>query len=142
MPVQIVIDTNVLISALRSRRGASFKLLSLVGVDNRFEINLSIPLVLEYEDVAKRPALAITLSNHDIDTIIDYLCLSANQRQIFFLWRPFLPDPKDDMVLEVAVEAQCDYIVSYNKRDFANVDTFGLQVLTPAEFLTLIGEIT
>ena len=141
MPHQIVVDTNVLIAALRSRRGASFRLLSLIGVDTRFEINLSVPLVLEYEDVAKRPSLEIELSPEDIDGIIDYLCLVANHRQIFFLWRPFLPDPKDDMVLELAVEAQCQYVVSHNKRDFSNVDQFGLAVVSPREFLKLIGEI-
>ena len=141
MPLQIVIDTNVLIAALRSRRGASFRLLSLLGLDSRFEINVSIPLVLEYEDVAKRPSLATGLSTEDIDAIIDYMCLIANKRQIFFLWRPFLPDPKDDMVLELAVEAECQYIVSHNKRDFQNVNKFGLEVLNPREFLTVIGEI-
>lgn len=141
MPYQIVVDTNVFIAALRSRRGASFRLLSLVGIDKRFEINVSIPLILEYEDVAKRPSLAINLSEQEIGDIIDYICSVANQRQIFFLWRPFLTDPNDDMILELAVVAQGDYIISYNKRHFANVDTFGLQVLNPREFLKLIGEI-
>lgn len=141
MPYQLVIDTNVLIAALRSRRGASFKLLSLIGIDERFEINISIPLLLEYEDVAKRSAPDIALTETDIDAIIDYICSVANHRQIFFLWRPFLPDPKDDMVLELAVEAQCDYIITYNKRDFPAINEFGLSVLDPREFLILIGEI-
>lgn len=142
MPFQLVVDTNVLIAALRSRRGASFRLLSLVGIDERFEINVSIPLVLEYEDVAKRPSPDIALSLMDIDAIIDYICSVANQRQIYFLWRPFLPDPKDDMVLELAVEAQSQYIITYNKRDFPGIDKFGLVVLNPREFLTLIGELS
>ena len=80
MPFQIVLDTNVFITALRSNRGASFRLLSLIGNDNRFAINISIPLVLEYEDVAKRPSAGITLSTQDVDTIIDYLCSVANHR--------------------------------------------------------------
>lgn len=141
MALQVVIDTNVLIAALRSRLGASFRLLSMVGLDDRFEVNLSIPLVLEYEEVAKRPSTETALTPGEIDSVIDYLCSVANRRQIFFLWRPFLPDPKDDMVLELAVEARCDCIISYNKRDFARVEEFGLRVLTPLEFLTLIGEI-
>ena len=141
MPFQLVIDTNVLISALRSNRGASFKLLSLIGVSDQFEVNLSIPLVLEYEDVAKRKSSEIDLSAQDIDHIIDYICSTAGHHQIFFLWRPFLSDPKDDMVLELAVVAQCDYIITYNKRDFVGVDKFGLRVLSPLEFLQLIGEI-
>jgi putative PIN family toxin of toxin-antitoxin system len=140
MPLQIVIDTNVVVSALRSKRGASFKLLSLVGKSTEFEINVSVPLVLEYEDVANRQLHITGLSAQDIGDIIDYLCSVANRRQIFFLWRPFLKDPKDDMVLELAVEAQCQYIISFNRRDFAGVEQFGLQVLTPQEFLKEIGE--
>ena len=93
---------------------------------------------MEYEDVGKRQASEIGLTTEDIDDIIDYICSIANHRQIYFLWRPFLPDPKDDMILEVAVEAQCQYIISYNKRDFVNVELFGIEVLSPVEFLKLI----
>jgi predicted nucleic acid-binding protein len=60
---------------------------------------------------------------------------------VFFLWRPFLRDPKDDMLLELAVAAGCDAIVSYNKRDLAGVKDFGLKVYTPKEFLARIGEL-
>jgi putative PIN family toxin of toxin-antitoxin system len=140
MPLQIVIDTNVFVSALRSNRGASFKLLSLIGRSAEFEINLSVPLVLEYEDVANRQLHITGLLAQDVSDIIDYLCSAGNRRQIFFLWRPFLKDPKDDMVLELAVEAQCQYIVSFNRRDFAGVEQFGLQTVTPQEFLRRIGE--
>lgn len=140
MPLQVVIDTNVFVSALRSNGGASFKLLSLIGKSTRFEINLSVPLVLEYEDVANRQAHVTGLSSQDVSDIIDYLCSVGNRRQIFFLWRPFLKDPKDDMVLELAVEAQCQFIISFNRRDFAGVEQFGLQVLTPQQFLKKIGE--
>lgn len=141
MPLQIVIDTNVFVSALRSKRGASFRLLSLVGQSEKFEVNVSVPLVLEYEDAAKRQLHITGLSSQDVDDIIDYICSVAHHRQIFFLWRPYLRDPKDDMVLELAVEAQCDYIVSYNQKDFVGVERFGLQVLTPQELLKEIGEI-
>lgn len=140
MPFQIVIDTNILISALRSQRGASFRLLALVGKSSLFEINVSVPLILEYEDVAKRHLAEIELTEEDVDNIIDYLCSVGNRRQIYFLWRPLLKDPKDDMVLELAVEAQCKYIISFNGRDFAGIEQFDLQVLTPQEFLQIIGE--
>jgi putative PIN family toxin of toxin-antitoxin system len=139
MPIQIVIDTNVFVSALRSRKGASFALLSLVGTNEQFEINLSVPLVLEYEDVANRQRSTHGLSGEDIRDIIDYLCTVGNRRKIYFLWRPYLKDPKDDMVLELAVEARCEYIVSFNKKDFQGVERFGLRVLTPQEFLRKIG---
>jgi putative PIN family toxin of toxin-antitoxin system len=141
MPIQIVIDTNVFVTALRSRSGASFKLLALVGASEQFELNLSVPLVLEYEDVANRQSHDNGLSAQDISDVLDYLCSVANRRQIYFLWRPFLKDPKDDMVLELAVEAQCKYIISFNKRDFAGVEKFGMRVLAPQEFLREIGEI-
>jgi putative PIN family toxin of toxin-antitoxin system len=140
--VQIVIDTNVFLSALRSNRGASFLLLMLIGQNDLFEINLSVPLVLEYEDVAKRPGLAPDLSMRDIDDILDYLCSVARWHAIFFLWRPFLKDPKDDMVLELAVEAQCDYIVTFNRKDFVGSDRFGIAAVTPQEFFRKIGAIT
>jgi putative PIN family toxin of toxin-antitoxin system len=140
--LQIVIDTNVFLSALRSNKGASFLLLMLVGQSDLFEINLSVPLVLEYEDVAKRPGLVPTLSLQDIDNILDYLCSVARRHPIFFLWRPFLKDPKDDMVLELAVEAQCDYIVTFNRKDFVGSDQFGITVVTPQEFLRKIGVIS
>jgi predicted nucleic acid-binding protein len=62
----------------------------------------------------------------------------SNKKEIYFLFRPFLKDPKDDLVLEVAVESSCDFIISYNKKDFRNINKFGLKVLTPYEFLKLI----
>lgn len=137
---QIVVDTNVLAAALRSRRGASYKLLRLVD-SGKFAIHVSVPLVLEYEDVAKRLLAEIPLTEQDVDDILDYLCAIAGRQQIFYLWRPFLKDVKDDMVLELAVAAHCDFIVTYNKRDFQGSDRFGLRVVTPREFLEEIGEL-
>ena len=138
-PYQIVLDTNVLISALRSSRGASYKLLTLVGLTDAFAINLSVPLALEYEEVAKRLSEDTGLSHKDIDDVLDYLCSIANKHDIFFLWRPFLKDPKDDMVLELAVEADCNFIVTYNEKDFSGVETFGLEIISPKIFLQKIG---
>ena len=140
MPVyQVVVDTNVLIAALRSRRGASYRLLSLIG-DGRWQVNLSVPLVLEYEDVAKRPNSGLTLSVGEIDDILDFICSEANLREIFYLWRPVLPDSKDDFILELAVESRCDFIVTFNVRDFAGAEKFGIEVVTPQEFLRKLGE--
>jgi putative PIN family toxin of toxin-antitoxin system len=134
----VVLDTNVLVSALRSQLGASYKLLLLVGGD-RFDIAVSVPLVLEYEEVARRQARRMGLTYDDIDVILDYVCTAADRRHIFFLWRPFLPDPSDDMVLELAVEAGCKYIVTFNVRHFKRVEQFGVSVITPGEFLKLLG---
>ena len=137
---QIIIDTNVLLSALRSQFGASFRLLSLIE-DSRFQTNLSVALVLEYEDVVKRPALNPNLSHQEIDDILDFLCQNSNLHEIFYLWRPTLRDPKDDFVLELAVESNCDYIITFNVKDFAEAEQFGIKAIKPKEFLQIIGEI-
>ena len=137
---QVVVDTNVILAALRSRRGASHRLLSLIR-DGRWQMNLSVPLFLEYEDVVKRPDSGLSLSAAEIDDILDFICAEANLREIFYLWRPVLPDPKDDFILELAVESQCDYIVTFNVRDFTGAEKFGIEVITPQEFLRKLGEI-
>lgn len=137
---QIVIDTNVLVSALRSKRGASYRLLMCLG-DERFDIHISVPLVLECEDAAKNSLDAILLTEQDIDDIIDYLCAVGQHHKLYYLWRPYLRDPKDDMVLELAVAADCDFIITYNRRDFEGTEKFGIDILTPQEFLKRIGEL-
>jgi putative PIN family toxin of toxin-antitoxin system len=123
----VVIDTNVFIAALRSQVGASHRLLLLSGSD-KFEIHLSVPLVLEFEEAAKRQAEELGLSFQAIDDIIDYLCSVACHRQVYYLWRPLLPDPSDEMVLEVAVAGRCDFLVTYNEKDFRPARTFGVKV--------------
>ena len=135
---RIVLDTNVILSAFRSKRGASYKLISLVGISDRFEIYLSVPLVLEYADVLNRLSNDLGLTHQDIDDVLDYLCSAGQRRQIFFLWRTVLRDPKDEFVLELAVEGGCDLIITYNQRDFAGIERFGLQSMTPRDFLRLI----
>ncbi len=138
---EVVIDTNVVLSGLRSKRGASFLLLSLIGC-GKFEIILSVPLVLEYEQVAKRSRWKGKPPWRYIADILDYICLVGKERKIHFLWRPREKDPKDDMILEVAVAAGCDSIITYNKRDFTDAKSFGIELLTPAEFLKHIGELS
>jgi putative PIN family toxin of toxin-antitoxin system len=137
---QIVIDTNVIVSALRSRRGASYRLLSLIESE-KFEVNISVPLVVEYEDASKRLIGEIPLTASDIDDLIDYICKTANRWLIYYLWRPLLKDPKDDMILELAITAACDAIVTYNKSDFQGSDRFGIRLITPKEFLEEIREL-
>jgi putative PIN family toxin of toxin-antitoxin system len=130
---RIVIDTNVLVSALRSRRGASFALLSAAGTGS-FEHLLTVPLVMEYEDVLLRSGL-VPLPAEAAQDVIDYLCATGVHQRVHFLWRPKLPDPKDDMVLEAAVNGRCDVIVTHNLRDFALAQSLGVRAVTPAEFM-------
>ena len=137
---QIVIDTNVIIAALRSKRGASSKLLSLLGT-GRFDIHDSVPLVLEYEDVIQRQRAHLGLSNQDVSDFINSLCALAQHHEIYFLWRPFLSDANDELILELAVSAQCDYIVTHNLSDFKGIEEFGVKAITPKEFLQIISEV-
>jgi putative PIN family toxin of toxin-antitoxin system len=137
---QIVIDTNVIIAALRSKRGASSRLLSLLGT-GRFDIHDSVPLVLEYEDVIQRQRAHLGLSNQDVSDFINSLCALAQHHEIYFLWRPFLSDANDELILELAVSAQCDYIVTHNLADFKGIEEFGVKAITPGEFLHIIGEV-
>ena len=137
---QVVLDTNVFVTALRSRHGASYKLLSLIS-SQKFQFNLSVPLVVEYEAVAKRQADEIELTVQEIDDILDYVVCMANRWQIHYLWRPQLTDPNDDMLLELAVTANCRYIITYNVDDFESAKPFGIEAISPKEFLQLIGEL-
>jgi putative PIN family toxin of toxin-antitoxin system len=138
--IQIVVDTNVFVTALRSKHGASYKLIQLIkkGV---FQLNLSVPLAVEYEAVAKKMIGEINLDENDIDDILDFVISKTNCWKIFYLWRPALNDPGDDMVLELAVTAGCPYIVTYNISDFKPAKKFGIQAITPKEFLQALGEL-
>lgn len=138
-PIQIVLDTNVIYAALRSTRGASYLLLSLLESD-KFDVNLSVPLVIEYEDVLKRKQQTLVFSETQIDQFLDYICLVANWHEVYFLWRPILKDPEDDMILELAVRAGCEYIVTYNKADFLGIEKFDIKLATAKEFLQHINE--
>ncbi|MBC7853229.1 MAG: putative toxin-antitoxin system toxin component, PIN family, partial [Pirellulaceae bacterium] len=113
----IVVDTNVLIAALRSDRGSSNELLLQSG-DGEFKICLSVALMLEYEDVCKRQASQLSLTLADIDDILDYIYSVSELTTVHFRWRPSLSDPGDDMILELAVASRSSFIVTFNARDF------------------------
>ncbi len=136
----VVLDTNVIVSALRSKKGASNKLLTLVGT-HQFEIHDSVALILEYEDVIQRYREELGLSQEDAADFIDSLCSMAHHHKIYFLWRPTLSDVNDELVLELAVTAGCEYIVTHNISDFKNISAFGIQAITPKEFLQVIREV-
>jgi putative PIN family toxin of toxin-antitoxin system len=133
-PYETVMDTSVLIAALRSRRGASFELLRLVG-DDRWRLHLSTALLLEYEEVARREAQQFWLHPDRIEDVLAFLAATGREHAIRFRWRPFLPDPNDAFILELAFAAHADYIVTHNIRDFAGAERFGLEAVTPAQLL-------
>jgi putative PIN family toxin of toxin-antitoxin system len=136
----VVIDTNVIVAALRSRRGASNKLLSLVGT-RKFEIHDSVALILEYEAVLQRQRTELGLSQDEVSVFIDTLCSMAHHHKIYFLWRTYLTDVNDELVLELAVSANCEYILTHNVRDFKGSEQFGIRAITPKEFLQVIREV-
>jgi putative PIN family toxin of toxin-antitoxin system len=139
MPVQIVIDTNVLVAAARSNTGASFELLRLFAAgDARWQWNISTALLLEYEAVLKREQHRQGLSLTVVDRFLDDVVARANRHAIFYLIRPFLADPNDELILELGIASGSRYIVTYNRDDFRDAGRFGLAVVTPAEFLKII----
>ncbi len=141
MTYHIVIDTNVIIAAMRSKRGASNLLLQLLGTGD-WQADISIPLVLEYEEVCRRLLPPLGLSHEQIIDFLDYFCTICQPHKIFYLWRPYLKDADDDFLLELAVEAGADFIVTFNKKDFVGVEKFSIQALTPKEFLQRTGDLS
>lgn len=136
--MRIVLDTNVLVAALRSKSGASYQLVSLL-FDNKFEIVISLPLYMEYSDVLQRPTVKPgKVSDADITDFVDEILKEAQEQNIYFLWRPWLRDEKDDMILELAIASQVDYVVTFNLRDFRGVELFGIEAILPKDFLNLV----
>ena len=131
MKPQVVLDTNVLLTALKSSRGTSFRLLSMLETD-RFQLHVSTPLVAEYESVLKRGLLVLT--PQQIDDVVDFMCARAIQHKIYYLWRPVLKDPGDDFLLELAVKANAR-IIAWNVADFKRAQPLGVLVQTPRDFL-------
>lgn len=132
---------NVLVAAARSRSGASFRILQLLP-HSRFQLCLSLPLYLEYLDVLTRPEHQLTgLSEQQVFGAVRYIAAQSHLQEIYFHWRPFLPDAKDDMVLDLAVASGAKRIVTLNQRDFRGSERFGVQAILPRDFLIEIGEI-
>lgn len=136
--IHIVIDTNVIYSGLFSIDGASHILLKGIGIMD-FTLHISVPVVFEYEEVLKKNKRLLGLTDKDIEDFIKYICKVSEKHEIYYLWRPVLKDPKDEVFLELAVTSGCDYIITYNKRDFVQAKQFNVGILTPKEFLGKTG---
>jgi predicted nucleic acid-binding protein len=136
---QVVLDTNVLVAALRSRTGASAYLLGLLG-NRQWRPNITVALALEYEAVLKRDRSAFGLSEQDIDLFLGTIYGQAGFHRQYFRWRPAVNDPNDDMILEAGVSSRSDFVITFNQRDFRGIEQFGIRCLTPGQFLILLRE--
>jgi putative PIN family toxin of toxin-antitoxin system len=115
--LRLVLDTNVLVAALRSDRGASRKLL-LAALDREIQVIVSVPLMIEYEAVLTRPhnLAAIGLSIEEMTVVLDAVAAVAEPVLLHFHWRPQMKDPADEMVLETAVNGRADRLVTFDLR--------------------------
>ena len=132
---QVVLDTNVLVAAIRSRSGASHDLLLQLAGPRGWTLNLSNSLATEYVEVVHREGAKLGHAPSQLDTFLNFVCHAAVEREVLFRWRPSLADPDDEMVLELAVACAATHLITFNKRDFAGATAFGMVVLTPGEFL-------
>jgi putative PIN family toxin of toxin-antitoxin system len=135
---ETVLDTNVPVAGLRSKRGASHQLLRLMG-EGEWRLNISVALALEYEEVLKRTGLLLGIGETDVDGFLDYLFAVSNLIPSVVRRRPSLRDPDDEHILEVAVQCGA-MIITHNKKDFVGAERFGVSVITPAELLKLLRE--
>jgi len=117
-----VLDTDVLVAAFRSDIGASRQVLEAARA-RRFDLLLSVPLMLEYESVLTRPEhlAASGASREDVSAVLDELASVGKKVELMIRTRPMLPDPNDEMVLETAINGRADAIVTFNDRDFRPV---------------------
>ncbi len=136
--MRLVIDTSVLIAGTRSHRGRSNALL-VAALRRRFTLIAAVPLMLEYEAVLMRreQLTASGLTEAHMGALLDALAAVAEPVMLRFLWRPQLPDPDDDMILEAAVNGRADAIATFNRRHFVGAsERLGVAIKTPAESLT------
>jgi putative PIN family toxin of toxin-antitoxin system len=138
---RVVLDTNVLVAAARSRKGASFALLQALR-NGQFIALASVPMLLEYEAALKRPEhlLAGQRTIAMTDAFLDALCLRIEPVHLHYLWRPQTRDPADEMVLETALNGRASVLITLNGKDFTAAEHFRLPVLTPGEFLRQLQE--
>lgn len=133
--MRLVLDTDVIVAAMRSPSGASAALLE-AALDGRVQLLANVALVLEYEAVCKREEhrSAAGLDLAQVGVFVDAVAALAEPVESHFIWRPQLKDPADEMVLEAAVNGRARAIVTFNRRDFGSVPgRFGLRVLLPRD---------
>ncbi|WP_259107843.1 putative toxin-antitoxin system toxin component, PIN family [Salinibacter ruber] len=134
---EAVLDTNVLVAALRSRRGASWRILDLVRRD-QVRVHVTVPLALEYEEVLLRHREAAGWPRQETLAFLGLLLRKAQRHEIYYLWRGHADDREDAHVLEAAIAAQASRLVTFNTGDFTDASQLGVEVMTPGELLHAI----
>jgi putative PIN family toxin of toxin-antitoxin system len=137
MVVRVVVDTSVVVAALRTRSGAGNAVLRLIG-RRRVVALATPPLFLEYEDVLKRPEQRLVhgLTLESIEEFLAEFAALVEPVEVHFLWRPQTRDANDEMVLEAAINGRADALVTYNIADFSSAGArFGIPIVSPAELL-------
>src|SRR5438552_5047839 len=124
---RVILDTNVILAAMRSQTGASYRLLMTIG-HPRWQSVVTPALMYEYEDAARRPGNVPGLSPQDITDILDLIYQQSHRQLVWFSWRRVSPDPGDDLVLDAAVAGGCDFVVSFNERHLQAALEFGIEV--------------
>ena len=135
--MKAVIDTNILVSALKSNKGYSFELIERM-FKGEFIPVISVPLVFEYEEQLKSHFVPDIYKETEIEGFIDSICDIAYRQKIYYLWRPILSDYEDDHVLEVALSSGCNYIVTFNEKDFRLGEPLGITAIKPGDFIRIL----
>lgn len=136
-----VLDTNVILAALLSRRGASFEILLRLR-RGEWRLVLSNHLLLEYEEVLKRNAASLALTHEEIDNFLNAICQAAVCFQLPVGPPPRLPDADDEPLLRLAETSRARYITTHNLRHLAPAATYGVAVLPPRHFLRILSKRT
>jgi putative PIN family toxin of toxin-antitoxin system len=135
--VRLVLDTSVIVSAFRSKHGASYRLMELFD-ENRFRLVATPTLFKEYETVLSRPEHTEVhrLSSHELEESLKDIASRLQPVKVYFQWRPQLRDTDDELVLEAAINGLADVLVTHNVRDFLPAATnFGIEVMTPGRII-------
>ena len=138
--IRAVLDTNVLLAALRSRQGASFEIISRYR-HGEFALLISNTVVSEYDEVLKREGQSFGVSSSLVDRYLDALCAGADAFRTSSFWKPALPDADDEAFAQLALEAKVGYLVTFNQRHFPAERLPAVRVVSPKEFLYVLKSI-
>ncbi|HEY1685117.1 MAG TPA: putative toxin-antitoxin system toxin component, PIN family [Tepidisphaeraceae bacterium] len=135
--LKIILDTNVIIAARRSRNGASFQLVSMIG-KGQFELIMSVALALEYEYVLNEQFADVGMDKADISDFVSFLCANSLRYEVKLSGWPITADLGDEFIARLALTSGCDFLVTHNIRHLGAVTDLGIKLVTPKQFLPII----